>query len=281
MNNTDKIHHSQIRTNFIREDKGWADSYITYHYEDGFSMDFLGYRIFMYAFIDFETNHRSVAKITFKELFKLCGKKSDSKRFRKSKTYSLIINCLQWFIDNKYITIISDKPLDKYYFDEMIRIKITDFFLPSVKMVNDVKTTKVIPKTGEPFISLTQSELETFENMSSGSVPRLMAVYAYIKSKCGFRFDDQKIDDYPICCWESQEKMAKHLKCTQTQLSSYIKQLCSVGLLKRTSLVRVGNGRPSYIYTYDQPDWKEELYFGVLKYNKIQKQFFLNLPESN
>lgn len=281
MNNIDKIYHSQIRTNFIRENKGWTDSYITYQYEDGFSIDFLGCRILMYTFIDFETNHRSIAKITFRELFKLCGKKGDSKRFRKSKTYSLIVACLQWFIDNKYITIISDKPLDKYYFDETICIKITEFFLPSVKMVNDVETTKVIPKTGEPFISLTQSELETFENMSNGSVPRLMAVYAYVKSRCGFRFDEQKIDDYPICCWESQEKMAQHLKCTQSQLSNYIKQLCSVGILKRKSLTRINDGRPSYIYTYDQTNWEDELYCGALKYNKILKQLLRNLSESN
>lgn len=269
------MHYSQIRTNFIREDKGWEDSFLTYYYENDFDIDFIGCRILVYAFIDFERNYRSVAKITFRELFNLCGKKGDSKRFKKSKTYSLIADCLQWFIDNKYITIISDKPLDEYYFDETVRIKLTDLFLPSVKMVYSEDLKKVIPKTHEPFILLSQSELETFENMSNGSVPRLIAVYAYIKSRCDYRYGERTIQDRPICFWETQQKMARHFHCTQAQLSQYIEQLCSVGILKRKPLAHSSKGKAPYVYTYEQPNWEQELYYGVKKFNQIYKFGYL------
>lgn len=249
--------------------EGWPGACLTYRYESCYTLDFLGCRILIYAFLDFETNYCGIAKITFEELFHLCGIKGDSKRFRSYATYSVILDCLQWFIDNKYITIINDKPLNEFYFKETIKIKISENFLPLVETEYDEKTKRTKYITLEPYITIDYDELSTLMNLNTPSQPRLMAVYAYIKARCGGRKNGQTAKEKPIFMWESYVTMAGNLASIRDSIQNYVETLCDVGLVKRKMFFNTYDKNAPYVHTWNREGWEEELHYGTLICNEI------------
>lgn len=262
---------SQIRTNFIMPDEGLPGSCLTYRYEDGYSFEFIGCRILIYAFLDFETNYCAIAKITFEELFHLCGLKGDSKRFRTFNIYPVILDCLQWFIDNNYITIINDKPLDEFYFKETIKIKISENFLPLMGARHNERTGEMKNVTLEPYVAISYDELNTITNMNTSAQPSLMAIYVYIKARCGGRRKDQTAKERPVCMWESYQTISEKTGSKRGSTLKYIEKLCTVGLIKRKAFFRTYDRKAPYVYTWNQKGWEEELHYGALRCGETYK----------
>lgn len=263
---------AQVRTNFVRPHSGGEDSLITYTYEDCFNFNFIGRRILLYTFF-YLHNHKSSVRTTISELLNICGTGKDPKRYKMSVAYKDLKECIQWFIKSEYLTVQDGKSLDDYDFNNMIIFQINEInFYPSAKGIKNKDI------TNEPYIMITEDEFNTLITTHDEALPRLMAVFAYVKSYCNYRSPDKTIKEYPRCTTISQKYSAEeHFKCSQQTMSKYMRKLCDIGVLKRVPAARTDSKKPPYIYTYvDQMDyyengvlkkgdWKEELIYGKAK----------------
>lgn len=274
---------AQIRTNFIRStpDIKLFDPLVTYHYEDHFDIDFLGRRILIYAFFYLHAIRlkKITVRTTINELLNICNGKSTPKQYKQTSRYRDLKECISWFIDSDYFKIQDSKSLDDYGLNEMIVFKINEpYFYLSMRGSGEED------KTNEPYIIITEDEFNTLISTHAKNLPRLVAVFAYIKSHCGFRWAGQSIEERPISTGIAQSEIAKHFSCRQSSISNYTQKICDLGLLQRALSERVSEFEPLYIYTYTDQisykdgkcvigDWEQELHYGVLKYNANRKKY--------
>lgn len=257
-----------VRTNFIKYAHVYEDDFITYSYDDSYNIDFLGCRILLWSYFFYIKTYEYYAYTSIKKLINACGCKGNSKTYKNSQVYANIKECIEWFIENKYILPLDKKSLDDFKINELIEFELDSFyFMPSIKGIDNKD------HINEPFIQITKEEFDTLTLHGGRTTPRQMAVYVYIKSRCGYRYGENKVNisEYPICAWVSQETIANHFKCKQDKVSAYTKNLCDIGLLKRTTLERTSEKQPDYIYAPCIENWKEELQWGQIKYNEAKK----------
>lgn len=195
-------------------------------------------------------------------MLNICGLKGNPKTYKNSATYALIKECLNWFVENNYIEYLDKESIDAFDINELVRLQIIEehFYL----------SYKGGDKVNEPFVKITKEEFDTLTSIKHRLIPRLMFTFLYIKSYCGYRYSGQLIKDYPICTWISQNKIAKHLNCSQAKISTYTDKLCEIELLKREKLSKTSEKQANYIYTLHTDNWKEELHYGKLKYQREQ-----------
>lgn len=254
----------QLKTNFIKADDGFDGSLVTYRYEDDLDSDFIGCRILLYTFFHFEKNYDFIAKTNIGELFYICGIDTKALHYKRRATYQLLSDCITWFIDNNYISIINGGSLDDFDYNEMIRIQIIEEnFYPSIKVVDGKE------KVDEPFTPITKEEFETLMTIRNNQLPKIAFTFAYIKSCCVFRLQGQSIERFPKCALLTHSQIADHIGMHRTKMQGLVDIICDAELLRRKQLTRT-NAKilPPYIYTPNASGWEKELYYGKLKYDK-------------
>lgn len=194
--------------------------------------------------------------------------KCSRKRYKVSKIYQLLTECIDWFIDNNYIKFCENSSIDDYEFKELLEFQIVEenFYL-------SVKNVQGKDKTDEPFVLITEDEFDIITSIDSRYNARIFHVFALIKSYIAYRLPHTPISKYPKVALVTQSLLSEKTGYLRNKIQNYIDTLCEVNALKRRQLNHTPNlPKPPYIYAVNEPGWEQELYYGALKYNSHREE---------
>lgn len=238
-----------MRTNFVRT---FDAEYLTYKYEDDRGGLFIAYRIMLYVYLDLHAiRDVDVVMTSLGEMLNVCG--IDVRNYKQRKSYAVFLEVISWFIQNNYIEVLNTD-LDSSRIDALIKIQLLEDFYPGLETVDRI---------AEPFVKITRAEFE----LTRGN-PKLLFVYAYIKSFIFGRRQGDSIRGHPMCVVLSAANMANATKINRHAVMEYIDELEKLNIIARGQLDKTGKKSPPYAFVIKKDNWEQELEFGMEKYNK-------------
>lgn len=260
-----------IRTNFVCKDEGHSNSNHGYQFDDTLSKQFIAYRVVLYAYMDLHKSIEGRVGTTLAELLKLANINTSS-HMRRKAGYSILIECLMWFIENEYIEI---RHLDKKIqtTDDLLKVKYADGLVITINGIGfypfAILDNDGIFKNNEPFITITYGEFELLtRNIDDGTLSKFLC-YMIVKHEIGWRADFHQIERYPKSKILTKQYLARQVGCSPTVARLYLEFFTDNNLLVRKKVPGDFSGHTHpYIYALNEPGWEDEIKYGIAKFRK-------------